>query len=105
MSRCPNSSASGAWCAQGLNIHVKLRELLTGPDVTVSSPEPGVLLVTGFSSEWIGQIAAEEGIALAELTPQQASLEEAFMELTRDAVEYQAPVAQGLGAGTEGHAA
>ena len=83
----------------------KLRELLTGPDVTVSSPEPGVLLVTGFSSEWIGQIAAEEGIALAELTPQQASLEEAFMELTRDAVEYQAPVAQGLGAGTEGHAA
>ncbi|MFJ9906929.1 ABC transporter ATP-binding protein [Streptomyces sp. NPDC101152] len=83
----------------------KLRELLTGPDVTVSSPEPGVLLVTGFSSEWIGQIAAEEGIALAELTPQQASLEEAFMELTRDAVEYQAPVAQGLGAGTEGRAA
>jgi ABC-2 type transport system ATP-binding protein len=85
----------------------KLRELLTGPDVTVSSPEPGVLLVTGFSSEWIGQIAAEEGIALAELTPQQASLEEAFMELTRDAVEYQAPATQGLGAGagTEGRAA
>lgn len=83
----------------------KLRELLAGPDVTVSSQEPGVLLVTGITSEWIGRVAAEEGIALAELTPQQASLEEAFMELTRDAVEYQAPAAQGVGAGTEGRAA
>ncbi|MFI6360829.1 ABC transporter ATP-binding protein [Streptomyces sp. NPDC050743] len=83
----------------------KLRELLAGPDVTVSSPETGVLLVTGISSEWIGRVAAEEGIALAELTPQQASLEEAFMELTRDAVEYQAPAGQGVGAGTEGRAA
>ncbi|WP_225102409.1 ABC transporter ATP-binding protein [Streptomyces sp. CoH27] len=83
----------------------KLRELLAGPDVTVSSQEPGVLLVTGITSELIGRVAAEEGIALAELTPQQASLEEAFMELTRDAVEYQAPAAQGVGAGTEGRAA
>ncbi|MFD5538471.1 ABC transporter ATP-binding protein [Streptomyces sp. NPDC127079] len=83
----------------------KLRELIAAPDVTVSSQEPGVLLVTGITSDWIGRVAAEEGIALAELTPQQASLEEAFMELTRDAVEYQAPAAQGVGAGVEGRAA
>ncbi|PZH18673.1 multidrug ABC transporter ATP-binding protein [Streptomyces sp. NTH33] len=79
----------------------KLRGLLAGPDVTITAQEAGVLLVTGLSSERIGRIAADGGVALAELTPQQASLEEAFMELTRDAVEYQAPAAQLVGAGGE----
>ncbi|MEV6025312.1 ATP-binding cassette domain-containing protein [Streptomyces sp. NPDC052036] len=83
----------------------KLRGLLAGPDVTITSQEPGVLSVTGLSSDRIGRIAADNGIALAELTPQQASLEEAFMELTRDAVEYQAPVAELVGAAGEGRAA
>ena len=64
------------------------------PDVTVGSDERTVLEVTGLSSDRIGRIAAEHGIALSELTPQHASLEEAFMELTRDAVEYQAPAAR-----------
>ncbi|MFF3981290.1 ABC transporter ATP-binding protein [Streptomyces sp. NPDC001828] len=83
----------------------KLRELLVGPDLTVGSPEPGVLEVTGLSSERIGRIAADHAIALAELTPQQASLEEAFMELTRDAVEFQAPAPELVGSGSEGSAA
>ncbi|MFD9824234.1 ATP-binding cassette domain-containing protein [Streptomyces violascens] len=83
----------------------KLGELLVGPDVTVGSPELGVLEVTGLSSDRIGRIAADHAIALAELTPQQASLEEAFMELTRDAVEYQAPAPELVAAGIEGRAA
>jgi ABC-2 type transport system ATP-binding protein len=68
-----------------------LLRLLTGPDVTVASVGGGVLEVTGLSSDRIGRIAADHSIALAELTPQQASLEEAFMELTRDSVEYRTP--------------
>ncbi|MFI6048560.1 ATP-binding cassette domain-containing protein [Streptomyces violascens] len=83
----------------------KLRALLAGPDVTVGSQQPGVLEVSGLSSDRIGRIAADHAIALAELTPQQASLEEAFMELTRDAVEYQAPAAELVAAGSEGSAA
>ncbi|MFI6473700.1 ABC transporter ATP-binding protein [Streptomyces sp. NPDC050516] len=83
----------------------KLRELLAGPDVTIGSQEPGVLEVTGMSSDRIGRIAADHAIALAELTPQQASLEEAFMELTRDAVEFQAPAPELVAAGSEGSAA
>jgi ABC-2 type transport system ATP-binding protein len=47
--------------------------------------------VTGLDSAQIGQIAAQAGIALIDLTPQQASLEEAFMEITRDAVEFTTP--------------
>jgi ABC-2 type transport system ATP-binding protein len=71
----------------------RLRALLAGPDVSVVSEERSVLEVSGLSSDRIGRIAADAGVALAELTPQQASLEEAFMELTRDAVEFQTPQA------------
>ncbi|MFG2629792.1 ATP-binding cassette domain-containing protein [Streptomyces sp. NPDC048473] len=83
----------------------RLRVALTGPDVAVASTERGVLEVTGLSSDRIGRIAADHGIALAELTPRQASLEEAFMELTRDVVEYQTPDRLPAGSGTEGRAA
>jgi len=38
----------------------------------------------------VGRLAAAHGTVLSELTPIRASLEEAFMELTRDSVEYQA---------------
>jgi ABC-2 type transport system ATP-binding protein len=69
----------------------KLRDLLAGPDVTVSSSEAGTLEVAGLTSDQIGQTAADNGVTLFELAPQQASLEEAFMELTSDSVEYRAP--------------
>lgn len=68
-----------------------LRDLLAGPDVTVAEPEGGTLLVSGLTSDQIGQIAADNGVTLFELAPQQASLEEAFMELTGESVEYRAP--------------
>jgi ABC-2 type transport system ATP-binding protein len=50
----------------------------------------GMLEVTGADSPTIGELAASHGIALHELTPERASLEEAFMELTSDSVEYHA---------------
>ena len=68
----------------------RLRDLIAGPDVTVSSDEIGVLTVTGMTSDQVGTIAAEGGIILYELVPQ-ASLEEAFLELTQDTVEYRSP--------------
>ncbi|MGB2567880.1 ATP-binding cassette domain-containing protein [Micromonospora citrea] len=76
-----------------------LRELLLGPDVTVTADEPGLLEVTGLSREQIGDRAAAAGLTLHELTATEASLEEAFMTMTRDAVEYHGeavrPVATG----------
>jgi ABC-2 type transport system ATP-binding protein len=66
----------------------RLRDLLVGPDVTVDAVEPGVLQVNGLDSSAIGQVACQHSIALDELTPITASLEEAFMDLTRDAVEF-----------------
>jgi ABC-2 type transport system ATP-binding protein len=66
----------------------QLRSVLAGPDVTVSSTEADVLHVTGLSAAQIGDRARSLGVALHELTPQMASLEEAFMTMTADDVEY-----------------
>jgi ABC-2 type transport system ATP-binding protein len=66
----------------------RLRDLVLGPEVTVASSEPGVLTVEGVDAKAIGELAARNGIVLHELTPVQASLEEAFMELTRADVEF-----------------
>jgi ABC-2 type transport system ATP-binding protein len=48
---------------------------------------PG-LIVTGLEAPRIGELAASASVVLYELTPRLASLEEAFMELTADSVEY-----------------
>ncbi|MHB1289332.1 MAG: ABC transporter ATP-binding protein, partial [Georgenia sp.] len=47
----------------------------------------------GVTAEQVGQTAAAHGIVLHELTPQRASLEEAYMSLTQDAVEYRSETA------------
>ena len=70
----------------------RLRDLLLGDGVAVSSPESGVLEVTGLTTDLVGETAAANAVVLHELTLVQASLEEAFMELTRDDVEYKAGV-------------
>jgi ABC-2 type transport system ATP-binding protein len=66
----------------------RLRELVLGPHVSVTSSESSLLEVDGLTAEQVGEVAASNDIVLYELTPVQASLEEAFMELTRDEVEY-----------------
>jgi len=62
----------------------RLRE--QGGQVTVL--EPGRLEVTGLTHVQIGEIAAAAAITLHELTPMNASLEDAYLSLTRDEVEY-----------------
>ncbi|TMR17957.1 ABC transporter ATP-binding protein [Nonomuraea turkmeniaca] len=59
---------------------------LTGAHVAAG--QDGALIVTGMTAPDIGRLAAAEGVPLFELTPRRTSLEEAFMELTRDSVEY-----------------
>ena len=57
------------------------------------------LIVSGMDSAKIGELAAANGAVLHELSPQRGSLEEAFIQLTGDSVEYHA----GLGNGDHGH--
>lgn len=58
----------------------------SSPDVTDSAAP--VLVVTGLPSARIGELAAGSGVVLHELTPQLATLEDAFLELTSDSVEF-----------------
>jgi ABC-2 type transport system ATP-binding protein len=80
--------ASGSSVAVRTPEAVRLRELLLGPGVTVTGEEDGILRVEGLDAEQIGTVAWRAHLPVFELTSQQASLEQAFMELTRDSVEY-----------------
>jgi ABC-2 type transport system ATP-binding protein len=67
----------------------ELAELLTAGGAAVTKDGDGSLLVTSMDAPAIGNLALSHGIAVHELTPRRASLEEAYMDITRDSVEYQ----------------
>jgi ABC-2 type transport system ATP-binding protein len=71
----------------------ELARLLTAAGARVEAAEHGLLAVTGATAELIGDTAAEHRLAVYELRPDRASLEEAFMESTADSVEYRAAAA------------
>ncbi len=78
----------------------ELAQLLVRQGAKVERTVDGALDVTGINSTAIGGVAASNQIALAELTPQGASLEDAFLELTHNDTDYRAHtlVAAGQGA-------
>jgi ABC-2 type transport system ATP-binding protein len=65
-----------------------LRELLTSAGAEVVLDDDGALVVRLLDAQHIGEIAGRAGLVLHELSPQQASLEAAFMERTHDLREY-----------------
>ncbi|KMS86292.1 ABC transporter ATP-binding protein [Prauserella rugosa] len=65
----------------------RLRPALEDIGATVTESDGG-LLVSGASSDKIGELAMENRVTLHELAPQQGSLEQAFMQITGDSVEY-----------------
>jgi ABC-2 type transport system ATP-binding protein len=66
----------------------KLTALLKAPEVTITKGADKSLTVAGLTTDQIGTAAGQAGITLLELAPQAASLEEAFMELTKDSLEF-----------------
>lgn len=65
-----------------------LTEALTAAGAVVAPGDHGTLTVTGLDTARIGELALDHRLPLQELTVRAASLEEAFMELTADSVEY-----------------
>jgi ABC-2 type transport system ATP-binding protein len=82
--------------ASGASVRVRtpstdqLVRAVTGKGATADLDDDGSIEVRGMNAEQIGDLAFGEGIRLHELAPVRASLEEAFMELTADSVEYRA---------------
>ncbi|MGW0732820.1 ATP-binding cassette domain-containing protein [Streptomyces sp. NPDC002851] len=68
----------------------RLRDVLHAAGITVVEAGSGTLEVDGAPAERLGEIAAEHQLVLHELSPQEASLEAAFMQLTAESVEYHA---------------
>jgi ABC-2 type transport system ATP-binding protein len=79
----------------------RLTQLLTADGGLVTADDGQVLTVAGVPAPRIGELAARAGLVLHELTPQLASLEEAFMELTRDSVVYDARAGQPAATGIQ----
>src|SRR3954452_2416421 len=67
-----------------------LATALAADGATVTSPEAEMLEVSGTTAEHVGEVAFRNGLLLHELSPRRASLEEAYMSPTQDAVEYRA---------------
>jgi ABC-2 type transport system ATP-binding protein len=73
----------------------ELTGVLTGAGAVVTGDPAGGLSVSGLEVADIGDLAARHGIAVHEVTPRSASLEEAYMELTAGSVEYHAGTGKG----------
>jgi len=74
----------------------ELARALAGPGVAVEHHGRDTIEVHGLTGRQIGEVAVRERIVLDELTPRQASLEDAFMALTGDSVEYRTSTASEL---------
>ncbi|MCJ1707529.1 ABC transporter ATP-binding protein [Microbacterium sp. VKM Ac-2923] len=88
----PLSELVGSWTATTLVVRSpRLSDLVAAlqiPDATVSVLEPGAAQITGVTAQTVGDLAARHGIPLYELTPRSGSLEDAYLALTEDSVEY-----------------
>jgi ABC-2 type transport system ATP-binding protein len=67
---------------------VDLQQSLRSNQAEFEVTDTNTLLVQSLSAAEIGELAAQNGIPLHELTPLAPSLEEAFMKLTKDSVEF-----------------
>ena len=81
------SAAGGRVTLRTPRAHDVMRLLATA-GATVTTDGPDVLHVTGLDVTRIADLTAERGLPLHELTPQRATLEESYMQLTRDSVEF-----------------
>jgi ABC-2 type transport system ATP-binding protein len=65
-----------------------LAALVAAEGAQVRQDGADALIVTGLEAPRLAELAAQEGLVLHELTPRVASLEEAFMQLTKDSLDY-----------------
>jgi ABC-2 type transport system ATP-binding protein len=82
--------ASGAAVRVRTPMADRLVRAVSATGAAAVTGDDGSIEVRGMSAEQVGDLAFNEGIRLHELTMMRASLEEAFMELTADSVEFRA---------------
>jgi ABC-2 type transport system ATP-binding protein len=84
------AAASGDRVTLRTPVPAEAEKVLTAAGAEVSTSEPGVLLIKGMSSERAVVLLTQHAIAFTEVSAHRATLEEAYLELTGDAVEFRA---------------
>ena len=69
--------------------------VLAHAGATIAVTDRDTLIISGLAAEKIVALLGESGLPFSEVSPHRATLEEAYMELTRDAVEFRAAAAAG----------
>jgi ABC-2 type transport system ATP-binding protein len=87
------AAASGGRVRLRTTARTEATTVLAHAGAIVVAAEPGVLTVSGLTAERIIALLSESGLPFSEVAQHRATLEEAYMELTRDAVEFRAPLA------------
>ncbi|MGA5170767.1 MULTISPECIES: ABC transporter ATP-binding protein [Streptomyces] len=82
------AEASGGRVTLRTSTPPRAARVLHGAGATVLATGPDTLGVTGLPDEEIVALLARNGVPFAQVSAHRATLEEAYMELTRDAVEY-----------------
>lgn len=78
----------------------RLRDALTRAGIGYRETDPGLLEITGAGPRQVAALARDHDVLLHELVPARVSLEEAYMDLTGNAVEYRSAVLAGATEGT-----
>jgi ABC-2 type transport system ATP-binding protein len=71
-------------------VRTEAMTLLTHAGATVAATGPDTLTVSGLTAQGVVTLLSESAVPFSEVSAHRATLEEAYMELTRDAVEFRA---------------
>ena len=85
------AAASGGRVQVRTSARLEATTALASAGATVAVTDVDLLTVSGLTSEHIVALLAESSVPFSEISAHRATLEEAYMELTRDAVEFHAP--------------
>jgi ABC-2 type transport system ATP-binding protein len=88
------AAASGDQVVLRTDRRSEVMTVLANAGATVAATDRDTLAVRGLPADRIIALLSENGLPFSEIAQHRASLEEAYMELTRDAVEFTAPVAR-----------
>ena len=89
------AAASGGRVTVRTTARAEATTVLAHAGATIAAIDQDTLIISGLAAEKIVALLGESGLPFSEVSPHRATLEEAYMELTRDAVEFRATAAAG----------
>jgi ABC-2 type transport system ATP-binding protein len=84
------ADASGGQVSVRTTMPGRAMEVLSGAESKVAATGPGTLIISGLPAEQVVMLLSRHAVPFSEVSAHRATLEDAYMELTRDAVEFRA---------------